>query len=413
MQTSAASVNRSTHLSDIMVARQPILDRNMELFAYELLYRSLNPDHAMVRDGDAATSSVLLAAFMDIGLERLASDRPVFINATRNFLLSRHALALPPERVVIEILEDVQIDTSLVEAVQELAEAGFRIALDDFVFAEHWQPLIELAGIIKVDVLGRSSEAIEADIAVYRRPGLQLLAEKVETHEAFESLLALGFDYFQGFYFARPKVLSGATLSNNRLLTLNLLSQLQDPSTDIDDVARLVSMDAALSYRLMRFINSAMLGLSSKVTSIHRAVVLIGLAQIKRWVSLMVLSSVDGKPAALINLAIVRGRFCEELARRDGAVSPDSAFTVGLLSCLDALLDKALEELVVELPLSSELVDALLGGCGPLGRILHTARAFEQGDWGNVGHARLGLEAVSKAYSDAVAWVDAAGLGGL
>ncbi len=395
----------------VMVARQPIFDRQRRVHGYELLYRG-DPhggdqlNEAVIADGDEATAHVVTAALMDIGLDRIVQRDPAYINVTRDFIVSRAALALPPERVVLEILEDVKVDATLIDAARELALMGYRLALDDFVLAPCWEPLLEIASVVKLDVLALGPDEVARHVAALSPYGVRLLAEKVESLSDFDALHAAGCDYFQGYFFARPNLVSGSRPPGNRLATLRLLSRLQDPAISIEQITDLVSQDPALSYRLMRFINSAAVSLPRRVTSIHRAVVLIGLEAVKRWVSLAALSRVEDKHAELLQLTLTRARMMELVCALDPRNDPSAGFTVGLFSTLDAFMDQPLARVLAQLPLAQEVTSALLRGEGSYGRALLTVLAYERGQWDRACRAAESIAAddLASHYTEAVQW---------
>lgn len=396
--------------TDVVVARQPIFDQYSRVSAYELLYRSHGLDHAVISDGEHATASVVMTSFMDIGITRMVEGHPAFINVTREFIVSGAVLALPADQVVLEILEDVEVDAVLIDAVGSLVRAGYRIALDDFSFDERWHPLLELAHIVKIDVMAMTLEQVREQVAILARYRVELLAEKVESEAEFHALREMGFRWYQGFFFARPVIVSGTRLPSNRLAVLKLLAVLNDPKTDVEQVTALVVQDPALSYRLMRFINSAALALPQRVTSIHRAVIYMGLSVVKRWVTLMVLASIEDKPSELTRLALVRARMVEQICAYTRACDPGVGFTVGLFSLLDAFMDRPLPELLAELPLSPDVLAALLRGEGPAGAALSGALCWERAHWDEVpGHVPdIALSTLSELYLDAVQWAGAA-----
>lgn len=391
-------------MDDVFLGRQTIFTREVGVYAYELLFRSGRANVAGFTDGERATSEVILSAFTDIGLERVVGHHQAFINVTREFLLNERSLPLPPERVVLEILEDVEVDEELVKAVTDLSCQGFRIALDDFVYDDRWQPLLEVADIIKVDVRALGTSVVEEHARILQPYGHKLLAEKVETQEEFDALVAMGFDYFQGYFLSRPQVMSGKRLSASKLPVLQLLALLQDPNIDMKYVEKLVSQDVSLSYKLLRFINSAFFALPGEITSIQRAVVFIGIESLNRWISLIAMARVDDKPHELMRVALVRAKMCELLIGASGAGDEGTAFTIGLFSSLDALMDVPLEEVVGELPLSDEVKLALLERQGPLGEALRTTLAYERCDWQQLSSDELDVNATRNAYLDAVNW---------
>jgi len=393
-----------------LVARQPIFDRDRRVYAYELLYRAAGQQHADVRDGEHATATVLTSSFLDIGLERLVEDRPAFVNVTRAFLLSDAALALPKQKVVLEILEDVEVDDTLVAAVRELAAQGYRIALDDFQFDERWRELLEIAHVVKVDVMALGLDETRAHVELLAAYDVELLAEKVESAAEYDALREMGFHYFQGYFFAKPHIVSGARVPESKLAVLRLMVALQDPERDVDEIAGLVAQDPALSYRLLRFINSAFVGLPTRVTTIQRAVVFVGLATVRRWVMLMAIAGHDDKPTELTRTAVLRARMAERIAVESGGLEPELGFTVGLFSCLDAFMDRPLAELLADLPLAPEVPRALLEHGGHAGDVVECVLSWERGAWAAAEEHGLGLDppALAAIYAEAVEYADAA-----
>ena len=278
------------------VGRQAIYQPDLEIYGYELLYRSAGAQHARIEDGTRATSEVLLSVFMDIGLDRIVGPYTPFINFTKNLLGNPDLLPFPPGSVVLEILEDVEVDTSLVEAVRNLHTLGHRIALDDFVLDPCWEPLMPYVEIVKIDVVSLTLTEVQAQVDNLRRQNVTLLAEKVETLAEFQELKAMGFELFQGYFLSRPQVLSETRLAGNKLATMRLLGALQNPSAEITDIELLVSQDVPLSYKLLRYINSVHVGLPRKVASLRDAVVYLGVDAIRRWAMLATLSDATTSP---------------------------------------------------------------------------------------------------------------------
>lgn len=391
-------------MPNAFLARQPIYDRKLEVFGYELLFRSGVNGHAEFADADQATSQVLLNAFMEIGLESIVGDRIAFINFTRAFIMGHYPLPFPPGKGCLEILEDIKVDAELVEAVRHLSGQGYTIALDDFVYHETLRPLVKLADIIKIDVLALDRAELKRHVALLRKFGAKLLAEKVETQDDYAFCRELGFDYFQGYFFCKPKVISGSRMPANRLVALRLLAGLQNPDIRIDELDALVSQDVTMSYKLLRCINSAFYSLPRKVESIRQAIVILGIQWLKTWVSLMVLANIDDKPRELMITAMVRAKMCELLAAAAGQKGAERFFIAGLFSVLDALMDRPLEELLKTLPLSDDISAALLQHQGPLGPTLHCVLAYDHGNWDEVHCPVLSTSEVTQTYLDAVAW---------
>ena len=409
MTQSAAETTRevdpsTTARPKAFVGRQTIYDRDRRVFGYELLFRSGDMASAHFVDGDRATSAVIVGSFAHIGLENIVDRHPAFINVTRRFLVDCAPLPFPPEQVVLEVLEDIEVDEEVVAAVRALAERGYRIALDDFVYSTSWQPLLECAEFVKVDVRDLTSDTLATSIAQLRTYGVKLLAEKVETREEFERLHALGFDYFQGYFLSRPQVFSGERVPSSHAATLRLLSKLQDPETDVDQIERIISQDLPLSYKLLRYLNSALFGLPTEITSVGRAAVLLGLDRLRRWTMMVLMALDDDTSPSALNVALARARTCEQLAASVGRSDLDRYFTVGMFSALDLLMDAPLEVVLDEVPLPEAMRDALLEHAGPLGEALGCALAFENCAWEDIRYEKLEPEELTAVYTDALAW---------
>ncbi|WP_455234661.1 EAL and HDOD domain-containing protein [Thiogranum longum] len=391
-------------MSEIFIGRQPIYDRNLAVYAYELLFRSAEANAAEITDGDMATSDVIVNTFLEIGLDNIVSDRPAFINLTRPFFVNEHTISLPKDRVVLELLEDIEADAEVIEGVKRLSEQGYRIALDDFIYHESLKPLVALADIVKIDLMRLDRDEVRNHVQQLREHPVRLLAEKVETHDDFLYCKELGFDYFQGYFFAQPKVIRGQRLPNNRLAILKLLSRLQDPGISSNELENLIAQDVAFSYRILRYVNSAAFSLTRKIESIHQAVVFIGIQSIRSWTTLLAMSQVDNKPAELVVTAMVRGKMAEVLARKLNIDNPESFFTVGLFSALDALMDNTMEEILTQLPLADHISNALLHRQGIHGEVLECVLTYERGQWEKMPTMKLAKHQIRECYLAALQW---------
>ena len=403
-ENKADEVSRSADLAKSLVGRQPILDRQGRIQAYELLFRPAEPIGDGEFDGNYATANVIANALTEFQFDEVVGPHKAFINFTDELLLNETALLLPKERVVIEILENVRVTKPLIKAAARLADEGYHLALDDFVFEPAWEPLIVLAGTVKLDVLALQRSELESYVGKLRRYDVRLLAEKVEDAEQHEWLMDLGFDLFQGYYYAKPNVVSRTKIPQNHLAVVRLLAALNKPSSSIEEIEQLVSEDVSLSYRLLRYINSAFVALPQKVDSIRRAVIYFGLEMLRHWASLLVMASVEDKPKVLMENALVRARMCEGLAEAKGLQDAPSYFTVGLFSILDSLLDTPMETILEPLPLSPEITDALVSGAGRYGAALRCVRAYEDCEWTNVEFEDLDRETIGKIYLDSIEW---------
>jgi EAL and modified HD-GYP domain-containing signal transduction protein len=390
-------------MSDIFIARQPIYTRELDIHAYELLYRSGNTQQAGVVDGEDATAQVLINALIEIGLPQLVGTQRAFINCTEHYLLQGLPAPIASDQVVLEVLEDVMPGEALLAALKKLRDAGYFIALDDFVYDESKRELVALSDMIKVDVLTLSDAELEQQVDALRPFDVKLLAEKVETQAEFEHCKALGFHYFQGYFLSRPHIVKGSGTPSSKLAILRLLAEMQDPELDMQQLEQHIAQDVSLSYRILRYINSAMLNLPKSVDSIFRAITLLGLTPIKSWVTIIAMSSIDDKPYGLMTQSLVRAKMCEGLAPAM-QLPADRAFTVGLFSTLDALMDQHMEELLAQLPLSVEMKAALLRHEGPLGELLQRVLSYERGDWDPLVATEHDSTTLREAYLDAIKW---------
>ena len=394
-------------MPDIFIGRQPIFTENLDIYAYELLFRGQSDQNdANFIDGDAATSQVILNTFADIGLSNLVDDHLAFINLTRYFLEDPQRIVMPPGQVVLEILEDIEPDPPILSSIEALKNQGYTIALDDFIHNEKLQPLIDLADIIKIDITVLNMQQIRQHALQFREQGIRLLAEKVETYEEFDALLEIGFDYYQGYFFSRPTVVKGKGLQGNQVSILRLLAMVNNPVLDVSELSKIISTDVSLSHKILKFINSPISGLRAKVDSIQRAVVMLGLNTIKNWISLVALASASEKPEALSILALARARTCEQLAAAAGLSALDSFFTAGLFSALDAMMDQPIDELLEELPLDEELKSALSQRKGVYGEALNCVIAMESNQLSKIQFQNIEFARLSEIYLKALLWAD-------
>ncbi|NOZ52551.1 MAG: HDOD domain-containing protein [Gammaproteobacteria bacterium] len=398
------SVPSKNSVNEVFIGRQPIYDADLNVYAYELLFRNGGDNKAFIVDEEVATAQVIVNAFMEIGIDQLVGDALAFVNFPRGLLLSQESVSLPKERIVVEILESIEVDDDVIHAVRHMSQQGFSIALDDFEYDEKYKPLLSISDIVKLDVMALGMQGIVHQLQKISPFKPRFLAEKVETKEEFEQCKALGFVYYQGYYFSRPQVVKGTKLPPNRVVMLELLSTLHRPGAELKELETTISRDVSLCYKLLRIINSASYGFSKRVDSIKQALAILGLANIKNWVSLLMFSAIDDKSPELFNNSMIRAKMCELLAKQGGAAGLDSYFTVGLFSNLDALMDQPLEDLVSVLPFSANMTEALLARTGDLGKALRCVVAYEQCDWVNVFYADLPMGRIKNSYIDAVAW---------
>ena len=390
-------------MKDIFLGRQAIYDRDGGLYAYELLYRSSDMDNNGLRallDGDSASSEVLLNTFMEIGLERIAGDARIFINLTRNLISCDHPLVQQKERVVMELLEDIPVDEKLLSEVSCLAGMGVTLALDDYVFDPVWDPLLPLVDIVKLEIPALSLEQIRQGLPKLRQHKLKVLAEKIETREEYEALHEMGIELFQGFFFSRPELIGGERLEENHTVVLRLLTALNHPDTGIEEIETLISQDAGLSYKTLRYINSAAMGMPRKVESIGQAVIYMGLRRIRAWVNLLVMAGLKDRPEDHYLMALVRAHLCDRLLQH-AEPENSSGFLIGLFSILDLLLKRPLNEILGELSLAEEINGALLEGSGIAGQALRCTLKVEAGTWHQVDFPGISRQQIYDLYLDA------------
>ena len=382
----------------IQVGRQAIFDRELEVFAYELLYRDAG-GRCSFTDGDMASSLTVLNAFMEIGLDRITGPYKAFINLTRPFFVDMPPIPFSRDRVVLEILEDVNVDEELLLGISSMAGHGFELAMDDYNFQPHLQPILPLVSYIKVEIQPGGMEELTRRMPELRATGARLLAEKVETAEQFEQLKALGFDYFQGYFFARPSIVRTDRVEENSAMVVRLLARLNDPDVPMQDVIDLVSRDPGLSFKVLRYVNSAGIGLRSKVESIQRAVVLMGLARIRAWATLFAMAGLGNRPLEILNVGLLRANLCERLCRLCRSGTPETAYTVGLLSVMDLMLSQPLAGLMDQLPLSDQVKRAIVAHEGGYGQLLEAAVTLERNEWPHGLCADIEPAVVIEAYA--------------
>lgn len=397
---------------DIFVARQPIFDAKGGVRGYELLYRRNGVvTHADGDTAEAMAAEVLVHSFLNIGLDKMTGGARAWLNFTREMLLRGVYQLFPPRAVVIELLESVEPDDEVVAACDAMVAAGYQLALDDFVYAPAFEPLLAMATTVKLDVLGKRPEDLISVAATLQRPHLQLLAERVETEETRTLCQSLGFTLFQGYYFSRPEVLTKRDLSSAQVAILRLMNQLRDagaPDTALEDSFR---TDVSLTYKLLRAVNSAAAG-GRGIESIRHAVRLVGRDELHKWLALLLVTSVangSGTSEELVHTAIRRARMCELIAMdRGDRRGSEALFMVGLFSLLDAMLKMPMAELLEQIDLAPEVRRALLIRSGPFAPTLALVEAYERGAWdtatGEADLLDLPAQKVGELYLDALVW---------
>ena len=390
--------------TDVLVARQPVYDPQLKVVAYELLVQ--RTDGSTVVEEADATSTI-----SELGLN-LVAGHPAYIPVTRVFLLEGFATALPAERVVLAVGPELELDQTASDALAELVASGYRLALMDYEADGPLEPLVPIAHVVGISVAGLDRGVLRAQLTNLTERGVRTLARDVEQHDELELCIGLGFDLLQGHFICRPNVVSEQGLKVTAINRVRLITELRDDQMDFDELHEIIARDVALSYNLLRFINSAFFSLPRRVESIRDALVLLGSINVRKWATLMALADSQDKPRELVVTGLVRARMCELLAKAYGQRDSEGAFTTGLFSVVDALTDRSMVELLQSLPLSREIIQALLNHEGAKGRILRAAIAYERGDFAELDNLPPTRMPLSDLYADAVAWATEAS-GGL
>ncbi|PCC13380.1 EAL and HDOD domain-containing protein [Pseudoalteromonas sp. JB197] len=393
-------------------ARQPILNREKKLIGYELLFRdginNVFPDI----DGDVATTRLIEGSQFNFGLEDLTDNKPAYINFTLKTLLKGYPTLLGKNAIVVEILETVQPGKRLLAIVKDLKEKGYTLALDDYIHQPVWRHFYPFIDIIKIDFLTCDIEVVKTLINDLKPfPHIKLLAEKIETHEVYNQAFELGFDYFQGFFFAKPEMVKSRAISPSSMALAELLYETSTVEINLNKITETFERDVNLSYKLLRYSNSAAFTKRAEISTIKQALITLGANEIKKLLSLLFAAQVStDKPMELIRLSLTRARFSELLAISHGKFKDTGmVFLTGMMSLMDAILDESMQSVMQKLPLSNEIKAALLNDEGLLASYLNLVKFYEQGNWqaANEISQQLGLgDKVPDAYHEAISWVN-------
>lgn len=395
----------------IYVARQPILDARNRVFGYELLYRAQAGHSGCHAPGEVATARVLNDALLNVGLKALTLGKVAFFNVSPSVLLGDGASLLPPDGIVVELLEDMVVTDEVIQVCQSLQERGYALALDDFIPGSDAEILMPYVKYVKVDVLALSEEEMIATATRLLPKGIKLLAEKVETAAVRDAALKAGYTLFQGYYFCRPETISAKAFETSQLTQMKLLAALNNPSATLADIEDLIKRDGTLSIRVLRCVNSAGMGTRSEVRSIREALVLLGLEQIRKWASIWSLASLNTGVSEVLTTAVIRAKACEQLGVATGCPDGGSGyFLLGLCSLLEAILSRPMESALEVLPIDGDVRDALLGRPNDARSILEAVMHYEKAEWPEamacIGAVGLSGDALDQAYGAARAWAD-------
>jgi EAL and modified HD-GYP domain-containing signal transduction protein len=354
---------------------------------------------------------VLGNSLFSIGMENLVDGKKSFINFTQNLLIKKIPLLLSKSTIVVEILEDVKPTPEVLAACREMSQKGYTLALDDFTYAPELAPLLEIANILKLDFQASTLAEIRTLVGLVQKYShLRLLAEKVETYTQFQSAKELGFDYFQGYFFCKPEIVKGKEIAGSQMSLLQIMAVVNQPDFDFGSIEKLIARDVNLSYKLLRYINSAFFATAREIASIQQALVYMGEVEIRRFVSLVTMSHLaQGKPDELIRMSCIRGKFCELLGSMTRtSVPPDGLFTLGMFSLIDAIVDQPMERVMRELPLADNIKSALVYRKGELIGYLGLIEYYEKGQWAIMGRVadalHLPQEQLPEIYRQACQW---------
>jgi EAL and modified HD-GYP domain-containing signal transduction protein len=394
-------------------ARQPILDKSKKIFAYELLFRDGINNVFPNIDGDEATSKMIEASQFTMGIGEFTGSKPAFINFTLQTLSQGYPEMLTPEEVVVEILETIKPGKKLLALCKDLHKKGYTLALDDYEHQSVWVHFYPYIKIIKIDIRQSGLDEVKEVLsAVKDYPHIKMLAEKVETYEEYNQMLQLGFDYFQGYFFAKPEMIETKSLSPSQIVMAELLYETSKTELDLNSITNVFQRDVSLSYKLLRYANSAIFKRRHEISTIKQALVILGSGELKRFIGLIfVVTANPHKPSELINLAMTRAKFCELVAQDiRSQLDISIAFLTGLLSMIDAILDEEMATILDKLPLSMDIKDPLLTKKGVMAALIKLVEFIEQADWDKttlvMEKLKLDKDKVVEHYSRAVAWAD-------
>jgi len=395
---------------DLFLARQPIFDRQQSVIAYELLFRSSSGGPVPDSEYEQAALNVIRDIFFVFGLEHLTTGKKAFINVSRRALIEEKVTIFPPDQTVIEIVETIEPDPEVITACTNLKHAGYKLALDDFTYREELEPLIALADYIKIDFKQTLGEERKALLEKFKGTEIELIAEKVETHSEFNEAYAYGYPYFQGYFICEPELIAGKDIPGFKINYLRFLREVNQPSLDLDKLEQIIKQDVSLSYKLLRYLNSAWFGWRTEVTSIKGALVRLGEQPTKKWASLVAYTNLaEDKPSELLLTSLIRARFCELAGPEAGLKGKDlDLFLMGMFSLIDALVDRPLVEVLDEVSVSDEVKNALLGKPSQINRIYQLVLAYERGEWDRVlsmaNELSMDRSRILECYTQAVEW---------
>lgn len=391
----------------VLMARQPIFDSSQKVIAFELLYRNdQDTEHAVFRDA-SATIEVLLNAYTSISDAGSVKRVPAFINISEDMLTNDAFPELPRKQVVIEIPATITPNKETIKAILSLARDGYRLVLDNYTNDPHFDPVLKIVHMVKVDVSALSDEEMHECVSRLRFFKVTPIAIKIESSDKLLSCSQMGFKLFQGHFLSRPKLVKGKKLESNAATLMQLMQAINQPDVTPEDLDQLIIQDPVLTFKMLRIVNSAAYSLVRKVESITDAVVLLGMEQIRRWVTLISMTSHDDKPEELCRMLLIRGAMCEALARATDQRNAGSYFMAGMMSGLHALLGIDQKSLLEQVPLADDIQDAVRDYAGPIGETLQAVIAYESGNWNELP-LDMDIDLYESAYRHSLQWTQEA-----
>ncbi|WML47886.1 HDOD domain-containing protein [Neobacillus sp. PS3-34] len=401
---------------EVFVARQPIFTEKEDVFAYELLYRNNQVNQFPQIDGDKATADVIINSFLNIGIDELSNGKPCFINFTDNLLKVKLPTFFHPKEIVIEILESVEISAELIQICKELKELGYQIVLDDFVLNEqnpYLSRLLPCIDIIKVDFQNTSVLMREKIESLAKKMKIKLLAEKIETREEFSEAASSGYQYFQGYFFSKPVIVSSKDIPVNIHSYYEIINLLSADEPSVDKITKLIEQDLSLSYKLLKLINSPSYRPRQKISSIRQAIVLLGLIEIQKWIFVLAVRETKGVKKDLskemVSMSLTRAKMSESIAiQLQRFTEASSYFMTGMFSLMDTLLNMPMEKVLNDLPLQENICEALNGQSNEYKKVLDLTIAVEMGNWEMASqlckHLNIPEESAFHSYHQSIKW---------
>lgn len=395
---------------NIYIAKQPIFNRKNEVAFYELLFRASKENVYSAVDGDEATYQVISNTFLSMGIEKITGDKRAFINFTEKLILNETAMMLPKDLLGIEILENIMPTREIISACKKMKQKGYMLVLDDFEYKPGYQELIDMADVIKIDFMATKGEERRTVIERYGNKDMKFLAEKVETMQDYLDALEYGYEYFQGYFFSKPQIVSERDIPVNNKFKYEILRVAFNDDARIETLENVIKRDVSLSYKLLKLVNSAYFGFEKNITSIREAVMIMGLKEIKKWIILLTVKEEKNDfHDEILSRSVVRARLGELVAEKTGYINEmDQIFLMELISETDTILNKPLDEILDGLALDEKIKEALSGVNNDLGILHQLLHSYQNAQWDkfDIFSKMINLQGIdiSELYFEAIRW---------